>query len=44
VLVLHDVDQALRVATRIIGLRQGAVAVDAPAADLTADDLLQLYR
>jgi phosphonate transport system ATP-binding protein len=44
VLVLHDVDQALRVATRIIGLRQGRVAVDAPASDLSADDLLQLYR
>ncbi|WP_394154381.1 ATP-binding cassette domain-containing protein [Loktanella salsilacus] len=44
VLVLHDVDQALRVATRIIGLRQGQVAVDAPASDLSADDLLQLYR
>ena len=44
VLALHDVDQALRVATRIVGLRGGAVALDAPARDLTEADLLALYR
>ena len=44
VLALHDVDQALRVATRIVGLRAGAVALDAPSTDLTEADLLALYR
>ena len=44
VLALHDVDQALRVATRIVGLRAGGIVLDAPAADLTAADLLTLYR
>ena len=44
VLALHDVDQARRVATRILGLRGGAVALDAPARDLTEADLLALYR
>ncbi|MCB5198414.1 ATP-binding cassette domain-containing protein [Loktanella sp. TSTF-M6] len=44
ILTLHDVDQALRVATRIIGLRQGAVVIDAAAADLSETELLALYR
>ena len=44
VVVLHDVAQALRVATRIVGLRGGLVALDAPAADLTEADVLTLYR
>ena len=44
VLSLHDVDQALAVATRIVGLRGGTIALDAAATDLTATDLLQLYR
>ena len=44
ILALHDVDQALRVATRIVGLRAGGIAIDAPAAELTEADLLALYR
>ncbi len=44
VLALHDVDQALRVATRIIGIRAGGIVLDAPAVDLTESDLLALYR
>ncbi|SEM66639.1 phosphonate transport system ATP-binding protein [Loktanella fryxellensis] len=44
VLALHDIDQALRTATRIVGLRGGGIVLDAPAADLTAVDLLALYR
>lgn len=44
VLALHDVGQALSFATRIIGLRAGRVAIDAPAADLDTTTLMDLYR
>ncbi|MBU2361110.1 MAG: ATP-binding cassette domain-containing protein [Alphaproteobacteria bacterium] len=44
ILALHDVDQALRFATRIVGLRASGIAIDAPAGDLTEADLLALYR
>lgn len=44
VLAMHDVTLALDYATRIIGIREGRVALDAPASDLTRDDLSALYR
>ena len=43
VIALHDTGAALRHATRIIGLRDGAIALDAPAADLNQSDLAALY-
>jgi phosphonate transport system ATP-binding protein len=44
VLALHDTETALRIATRIIGLRAGRVMIDAPAAAVSADGLAALYR
>ena len=41
---LHEPDLARRHAARIIGLRQGRVAFDRPAAAVTDDDLTALYR
>lgn len=43
VLALHDRDAALRVATRIIGLREGRVMLDAAPDALGPDDLAMLY-
>lgn len=43
ILALHDVGIALRFATRVIGLAGGAVAMDAPAADLDAARIGGLY-
>ena len=39
VLAMHDVELALRYASRIIGLKQGGIVLDRPSAGLTASDL-----
>jgi phosphonate transport system ATP-binding protein len=44
VLAMHDVDLALRYASRIIGLKNGGVALDRPNDGLTVRDLDFLYR
>jgi phosphonate transport system ATP-binding protein len=44
VLAMHDVELALKYASRIIGLKQGVVALDWPSAGLTVSDLDHLYR
>ncbi|MEO7331842.1 MAG: ATP-binding cassette domain-containing protein, partial [Minicystis sp.] len=44
IVTLHDVELALRYFPRIIGLREGAVFFDAPAAELTPAMLDALYR
>lgn len=44
VLALHDIDLALGTCERIIGLKDGRVALDAPASALTPHDLAPLYR
>jgi phosphonate transport system ATP-binding protein len=44
VLVMHDVELALEVATRVIGLRDGRVVLDRPAAGVGAGELADLYR
>jgi phosphonate transport system ATP-binding protein len=44
VLAMHDVDLALEFSTRIIGIKDGGIALDAPARDLTRPDLDFLYR
>ncbi|MDP5293521.1 ATP-binding cassette domain-containing protein [Oceanimonas sp. CHS3-5] len=43
VLALHNVEQALTHCTRIVGLRQGRLVLDAPSSDLTAAQLRALY-
>jgi phosphonate transport system ATP-binding protein len=43
VLALHDIIQALSVCTRIIGLQDGAIVLDAPSEQLQASDLAGLY-
>lgn len=44
VLALHDIELALASCDRIVGLKDGAIALDAAAASLTAADLAPLYR
>lgn len=44
VLALHDVALALACCTRVIGLQDGRVVLDAPAETLTPHDLAPLYR
>lgn len=44
VLALHNVEQALTHCTRIVGLRQGRVVLDAASHELTPDQLRTLYR
>lgn len=44
VLALHDVSLALEHCSRIIMLRDGAIALDAPSASLRESDLAPLYR
>jgi heme exporter protein A len=43
VLVSHDPQRALAEADRVLGLRDGRVVVDAPAADVTATSLDAVY-
>jgi phosphonate transport system ATP-binding protein len=43
IFALHDVGLALRYASRIIGLRDGEIALDSQAADLHPEDLQFLY-
>ena len=44
VLAMHDVDLALEYSSRIIGIKDGTVAYDAPTQDLTRRDLDFLYK
>jgi phosphonate transport system ATP-binding protein len=44
VLAMHDIDLALEFSTRIIGIKDGGIALDAPAAELTRSGLDFLYR
>ena len=44
VLAMHDVELALRYASRIVGLKNGGVALDQPNDGLTVRDLDFLYR
>ena len=44
VIALHDRQQALQACTRIIGLRDGAIVLDAPCATLSLADLDPLYQ
>jgi phosphonate transport system ATP-binding protein len=44
ILAMHDVDLALEFSTRIIGIKDGGIALDAPAGELTRPDLDFLYR
>ena len=43
VLAMHDRDQALQFCTRIIGLRDGAIVLDAASDQLSTGDLASLY-
>lgn len=44
VLAMHDIGLALDYTDRIIGLRDGRITMDEPAAGLTATDLAPLYQ
>lgn len=44
ILAMHDVELALSYATRIVGLQNGAIAIDRPSAGLTVADLDFLYK
>lgn len=44
VMALHDVSQALSFATRILGLRDGAIAIDAPASAVSKEQINALYQ
>lgn len=44
VLALHDIELALSTCDRIIGLKDGKIALDAPSAVLTPHELAPLYR
>lgn len=44
VLALHDVGQALGFATRVLGLREGRIVLDAPSGDLSEAEVMGLYR
>ena len=43
IMAMHDVDLALSYSTRIIGIRNAGIALDAPADQLTRADLDFLY-
>ncbi len=43
ILALHDVEQALRHCSRIIGLKDGHVVMDGASGDFTCQQLLTLY-
>ena len=44
VLALHDIELALACCSRIIGLQEGKIVLDAPAAELSPQALAPLYR
>ncbi|MBR9858105.1 MAG: phosphonate ABC transporter ATP-binding protein, partial [Gammaproteobacteria bacterium] len=44
VLALHNVEQALTHCTRVVGLREGQVVLDADSQTLTAAQLHTLYQ
>ena len=44
VLAMHDVEMALCFADRIIGIKDGAIAIDRQAKDISVDDLNFLYQ
>ena len=44
ILAMHDVNLALEFSTRIIGLKQGRIALDKPTAGLKRSDLDFLYK
>ena len=41
---MHDVELALEYSTRIIGIKDGGIALDAPAGELTLANFDFLYR
>lgn len=43
VIALHDVDMALAYCTRIVGIQDGRIALDQPASELQAADIMALY-
>lgn len=43
VLAMHDVELALRFTDRVVGIRDGRIALDEPSARLSANDVLPLY-
>lgn len=43
VIALHDIGLALRYCDRIVGIQGGQIALDAPSADLTENDIQPLY-
>lgn len=43
VIALHDVDMALAYCNRIVGIQDGLVALDQPASQLMASDIMALY-
>lgn len=43
VIALHDVELALRHTTRVVGIKDGVVALDQPSSRLSPQDLLPLY-
>lgn len=43
IIALHDVELALRHTTRVIGIKDGVVALDQPSSRLSPQDLLPLY-
>jgi len=44
ILAMHDVNLALAYADRVIGLKEGAIVLDRPSAELVPSDLDPLYR
>jgi phosphonate transport system ATP-binding protein len=44
ILAMHDISLALAYTDRIVGLRDGRITMDEPAAGLTASDLASLYQ
>lgn len=44
VLAMHDVGLALEFSDRVIGIRNGAIALDAPTAGMLPSDLNAIYR
>lgn len=43
IIALHDAELALNCMQRIIGIRDGGIMMDAPASELTMDDIHALY-